>query len=256
MMAVLELENLEVRIGDNIICHDLALDLDGGDILGVLGRNGVGKTTLLHTIMDFRQPASGTIYIQDNNLQTLKRHQLARKVGLLFQDNDTSMPATVLETVLLGRHPYSKNLLWDSEQDIELCLETLVQLGLGTLENRQVSTLSGGEKQRLAIALLLAQNPTVFLLDEPSNHLDIDYQIKVLELLTDKINNKNAAMVMASHDINLVSRFCNHVLLLLGDGETIIGPTSSVLSSENLAHAFHCRIAHTQVNGRDYFVPD
>jgi len=254
-MSVLELQNLEVRIGDNIICHDLALDLKGGEILGVLGRNGVGKTTLLHTIIDFRQPASGIICIQGRNLQTLKRQQLAREVGLLFQESDTSMPATVLETVLLGRHPYSENLLWDSEQDIALCRDTLAQLGLGKLENRQVTTLSGGEKQRLAIALLLAQNPTVFLLDEPSNHLDIDYQIKVLELLTEKIKDNNAAMVMASHDINLVSRFCNQVLLLLGDGKALFGPTASVLNSENLEHAFHCRIAHTQINGRDYFVP-
>jgi len=255
-MAVLEIEHLEVRIGDKVICNDLELKLESGEILGVLGRNGVGKTTLLHTIMNFRTPTTGTIRIQGGELHTLKRQQLAREVGLLFQESDNSMPATVLETILLGRHPYSENLLWDSEQDVTLCRNTLNLLGLGTMESRQVATLSGGEKQRLAIALLLAQSPTVFLLDEPSNHLDIDYQIKVLELLAQRVKNNSAAMVMASHDINLVSRFCDHVLLLLGDGATLTGPTTSIMSTENLEHAFQCRIVHTKVNERDYFLPD
>lgn len=255
-MTVLKLENLNVTIGGRTICHDLSLSLNQGEILGILGRNGVGKTTLLHTIMDFRKPGSGNVRVRDSVVWALNRQQLAREVGLLFQESDNSMPATVLETVLLGRHPYSDNLLWDSKQDVALCRDVLTSLGLDELEYRQVSTLSGGEKQRLAIALLLAQNPTVFLLDEPSNHLDIDYQIRVLELLTEKIQEHRAVMVMASHDINLVSRFCNHVLLLLGNGETITGPTSEVLNSGSLQKAFHCRITHTQIAGRDYFVPD
>ena len=254
-MAVLELENLEVWIGKKSICHDLGLELESGEVLGVLGRNGAGKTTLLHTIMAFRPPANGSIRIQGIELKTLKRQQLARKLGLLFQESDNSMPATVLETVLLGRHPHSENILWDSEQDVTLCRDTLALLGLGTLEKRQVSTLSGGEKQRLAIALLLAQNPTVMLLDEPSNHLDIDYQIKVLELLTERSRTNSAAMIMASHDINLVSRFCNYVLLLLGNGEFLAGPAPDILNKENLELAFQCRITHTKVNNWDYFVP-
>jgi iron complex transport system ATP-binding protein len=255
-MTVLELDRLEIRIGDQVICHDLTLQLADGEVLGVLGRNGVGKTTLLHTLMDFRQPANGSVRIQGQELQRFERQQLAREVGLLFQESDNTMPATVLETVLLGRHPYSESLLWDSAEDLALCRNTLALLGLDELECRQVSTLSGGEKQRLAIALLLAQDPTVFLLDEPSNHLDIDHQIKVLELLTQKTRDNNAAMVMASHDINLVSRFCDRVLLLLGDGDTLAGPTSSVLNTDTLELAFQCRVAHTRIGGRDYFLPD
>ncbi|MBT8147754.1 MAG: ABC transporter ATP-binding protein [Gammaproteobacteria bacterium] len=254
-MAVLELKNLAARIGETVICHDLNIELNDGEVLGVLGRNGVGKTTLLHTIMNFHQPVNGSVQIKGNDIRTMKRQQVAREVGLLFQESDSSMPATVFETVLLGRHPYAENLLWDSEQDLAVCRDALALLGLESLANRQVSTLSGGEKQRLAISLLLVQNPAVFLLDEPSNHLDIDYQIKVLEILTQKVRTNRAAMVMASHDINLVSRFCNHVLLLLGDGEVLTGPAQEVLNTGNLERAFHCRITHTRLNDQDYFLP-
>ncbi len=255
-MVVLELERLEVRIGGKLICRDLDLQLTEGEVLGILGRNGVGKTTLLHSCMDFFPPASGNVRIHGANLQSLKRQQLARKIGLLFQESDSSLSATVLETVLLGRHPYSENIFWDSEEDIELCRITLALLGMDKLENRQVSTLSGGEKQRLAIALLLAQDPAVFLLDEPSNHLDIDFQIKVLDLITQRAKQNKAATVMASHDINLVSRFCDRVLLLLGDGEFLSGSTSSILNSNNLNRAFQCKIAQTQISGRNYYLPE
>ena len=98
-MAVLELKNLAARIGDTVICHDLNIELNDGEILGVLGRNGVGKTTLLHTIMNFHPPISGTVRLKNNDIRTLQRKQIAREVGMLFQESDTSMPATVLESI-------------------------------------------------------------------------------------------------------------------------------------------------------------
>ena len=254
-MSILELENLEIKIGDTVICRELSLLLEGGRLLGILGRNGAGKTTLLHTIMGFRPFQHGAIRIQQEDLHAIPRQQLATKIGLLFQESENSLPATVLETVMLGRHPHSENLLWDSPADVAYCRETLSQMGLGSLENRQVSTLSGGEKQRLAIALLLAQNPKVLLLDEPSNHLDIDYQIKILSLLHEKSRKQNAAMIIASHDINLVSRFCDDVLLLLEDGNAITGPIAEVLDTQNLERAFGCKVECVQVSGHHYYLP-
>jgi len=254
-MALLELEALRVEIGEQVICHDLSLPLNSGEFLGILGRNGTGKTTLLHTVMGFHAATGGNIRLGDIDISNITRRQLARELGLLFQEADNNMPATVLETVLLGRHPYSQNLLWDSEADIKLCRETLALVGLADLQRRQVSTLSGGEKQRLAMALLLAQSPKILLLDEPSNHLDIDYQIRMLELLSGEVRSSNGAIMMASHDINLVARFCNQTMLLLGDGEILTGPTDEVLTADNLELAFQCRIATVRHNSRNYFFP-
>ena len=254
-MAILDIEKLAIRIGDKLICRDLSIRLNSGELLGILGRSGVGKTTFLHTLMGFHRQQAGTIRIQDQDLQSIPRHQLAKQIGLLFQQSESNMPATVLETVLLGRHPYSENLLWDSAEDVALCRETLKLLGLGQVEDRQVSTLSGGEKQRVAIALLLAQNPKVSLLDEPSNHLDIDYQIKILNHLTEKSKTQNTSMVLASHEINLISRFCDQVLLLLGDGEVLCGRTQEIMTTDNLELAFGCNVEHVMINERDYFLP-
>jgi len=254
-MKLLELDNLSVRIGSQSICRNFNLDLAAGQILGVLGRNGIGKTTLLYALMGIRSAEHGTIKLAGTEVRQMTRRDHARFMGMLFQENDNSMPATVLETVLLGRHPYAENLLWDSAEDMALARETLRLLGLENLEQRQVATLSGGEKQRLAIAMILAQDPQLYLLDEPSNHLDIDFQLKILQLLQSRIVEREAAILMASHDINLISRICDRVMLILGDGEIIEGPTGSVLTKDNLQRAFHCRIAQTELAGHRYFVP-
>jgi len=254
-MAALELVKLRVKAGNRLVCQDLNLCLGSGQMLGILGRNGVGKTTLLHTIMGFRKPEAGLIRFGAVDSATLSRRQLAREVGLLFQESDSSLPATVLETVLLGRHPYADNLLWDSEEDVALANRTLSLLALTELRARQVSSLSGGEKQRLAMALLMAQSPRLYLLDEPSNHLDIDFQLKILELLTTQVRSEHRGLVMASHDINLVARFCDRVLLLLGDGLFVEGPTPAVLEECLLERAFSTRLQRIEHNGRDYFLP-
>ncbi len=254
-MNLLELDALRISIGGQLVCNDLDLKLGGGQVLGILGRNGSGKTTLLHTIMGFHNPDSGLIRVSGSTLDSLSRKDLARQVGLLFQESDSSMPATVLETVLLGRHPYSSNPWWDSANDLSLARQTLGLTGLAELAQRQVATLSGGEKQRLAVALLLVQNPRIFLLDEPSNHLDIDYQIRILDLLAQRMEEERAGLVMASHDINLVARFCDRVLLLLEKGEFLEGPTQAVLNSHNLERAFRCQIIKIVANERNYFLP-
>ena len=178
-MDLLQFSALQITIGEHLVCRNLDLRLGAGERLGMLGRNGVGKTTLLHTIMGFHKQDAGSVLLNGSPQGSRSRRQLARQVGLLFQESENSMPATVLETVLLGRHPYSDNFLMDSAEDLSMARDALEQVGLESLADRQVGTLSGGEKQRLAIALLLLQNPRLLLLDEPSNHLDIDNQIQV-----------------------------------------------------------------------------
>jgi iron complex transport system ATP-binding protein len=254
-MSILNFESLTVEIGGQTVCRDLDLKVETQNVLGILGRNGVGKSTLLYTIMGFIPPASGKVKFQELEIQKYEPKNLAKKLGILFQENHSDLPATVLETALLGRHPHSENLLWDSPEDTKVTLETLDQLGLAQLSQRQISTLSGGEKQRLALASLMIQAPELYLLDEPSNHLDIDYQIKTLKHLKKKISQEKASVIMASHDINLTARFSDQILLLTENGQFLYGDTTEVLNEESLSQAYNCDICMVESAGEQYFFP-
>ncbi|MEX0619913.1 MAG: ABC transporter ATP-binding protein [Pseudohongiellaceae bacterium] len=241
-MALLSLQGVSVRVGGKTVCTGLDLELPAAHRLAVLGENGVGKTTLIHSIMGLHRIESGKIYIAGRNIADLSVRDRARQIGVLFQESPNAMPATVLETVMLGRHPHSRSLFQDDPEDITLAHAVLGSLGLDAMSDRQAATLSGGEKQRLAIAVLLVQSPRLFLLDEPGNHLDIAFQVKALQRVSDTVTKENAGLVMATHDINLAARYCETILLLLGHGRYLLGPRGKILTSENLSRAYQCEI--------------
>ncbi len=231
---MLETQQLDVSIADIAVCRSLDLSVEGGQCWAVLGRNGVGKTTLLHTLAGLREPERGEIRLQDQPISRLSRRSIARMLGVVFQDNEDPFPASVMETALIGRHPHLGNWRWERDEDKMQAMQALQHLGLEALADRPVSTLSGGERRRLAIATLLTQNPALALLDEPTNHLDLNFQVSVLELLT-KLCRRGQAMLIILHDINLALRFCDHLLLLLGNGRHMLGPTSSLGNADNLS---------------------
>lgn len=253
-MNILELESLQITLGDKLICRALSLTLSPGECMAVLGVNGVGKTTLLYSIVRLRRKSGGHIRILDQEVEQLGQAGLARRTGLLFQESAGTLPATVLETALLGRHPFHAGKFWDQPEDLEMAHKALTETGLQDLQDRQIQSLSGGERQRVAIATLLVQSPQLMLLDEPSNHLDIDSQIRLLALLQSDVRRRAGAMLMATHDINLAYRFCDSVLLMLREGEFILGEKSAVLTCENLSRAFGCRIESVDhATGKFYF---
>ena len=254
-MAFLELQSLTLRIGEKLLCTDLSLQLESNERWGLLGKNGAGKTTLLHSIIGLRPIESGNILIDGKSLQEIPRTELATKVGILYQQGMSSLPATVIETALLGRHPHVQSLLKDDPQDIEIAYQALRDLDLEEMAERQVDTLSGGEQQRLALALLITQTPKLFLLDEPSNHLDLAFQVKLLSVLESKLIEQSACLLMATHDINLAARFCDKIALFIDDSELITGTTDKVLTEENLSRAYQCKIRSIDVDGRKLFYP-
>ena len=222
-MAILQIQSLNLQIGSKTLCNDLTVQIGKHERWGLLGKNGAGKTTLLHALIGQRRANQGSIQIDGVSVYDLKQRELASKVGILFQHGIEALPATVFETVMLGRHPHTQSLLWDDQNDIEIAESALTAFDLDRLKNRAVDTLSGGELQRLALAMLLAQTPQLFLLDEPSNHLDVAFQVKLLTVLTNKVAETSASMIMATHDINLALRFCENIILLLKDGESLVG---------------------------------
>jgi len=238
-VSLLRADNLTVRIGVTTVCRDLIVSIEPGERWAVLGRNGAGKTTLLHTLAGLHTPESGAIILNQQSLTDLPRRTIARHIGILFQDHLDAFPASVLETVLAGRHPWLGALQWEGPADHAIARAALQAVDLGTLEDRSVATLSGGERRRLGIATLLAQEPELLLLDEPTNHLDIQYQIRLLDLLQEKTREKKRALVLVMHDLNLALRYCNRFLLLTGDGESIQGPAHTALTQTNLEHLYN-----------------
>ncbi len=253
--SILETCDLSLRIAECSVCEKLNLRVDEGQCLGILGQNGTGKTTLLHTLMHFMLPQSGEILFEGKNLNAWSRKALSTRLGILFQSSQDIMPSTVLETALIGRHPHLADWQWEDSKDILLARDALAEMGISHLAEREVGTLSGGERQRLAIATLLTQEPHLFLLDEPGNHLDIAFQIQSLTLLRHHVVNKRAGLCMATHDINLAARYCDQILLLLGNGEFVLGTCTEVLTEENLRRAFGCEIRQILVEGRHVFFP-
>ena len=253
-MRKLETRQLVIDIPDRADGTPLDLEIRAGQVWGVLGPNGAGKTTLLHTLAGLRRPRHGTVSLDGQPLARMRRREVARQLAVVFQDRQDGFPATVLETALIGRHPYLAP--WDLEtgEDVELARRALAAMELDGLEQRLVTTLSGGERQRLAIATALAQTPQIWLADEPTNHLDLRHQVSVMERLAEEARG-GRAVFLCLHDVNLAARWCDHLLLLYPDGRACWGEAEKMLEPSALEDLYGQPLVAARVNGSRVFVP-
>ena len=254
-MSILTIDSLDVSIAGKKICSGLDLKLEAGQVWAVMGRNGAGKTTLLHTIAGLRAADQGEIFLHQRPISGLKRRQLAQKIGLLLQHHDDVFPSTVLETVLTGRHPHLSDWEWESAEDKQRAMQALAHVQLEGMAGRSVDQLSGGERQRVALAMLLAQDPELFLLDEPNSHLDLHHQIHILDMLVEYVQSNERCIMMSLHDINLVSRYCDHVLMFTEDGQYYAGTTEELLKTDILEQVFLHPINTVEQQGYHYYFP-
>ena len=237
MTPVLATRGLVVTIAGIRVCASLDLAVLPGECWAILGRNGAGKTTLLHTLAGLRRADAGSIEIAGRPLAATAHREIARLRGLLMQDDSDAFPATVLDTVLVGRHPHLSRWQWESAEDVRVAREALAAADMAGTEARDVRTLSGGERRRVALAALLTQQPRLFLLDEPSSHLDLAHQVALLDRLVATVRPADKALIMVVHDVNLAARCCDHVLLL-ADGEAHAGRAAELLTAERLSEIY------------------
>lgn len=237
MSAVLACRALTVAVPGRRLVEGLDLDLCGGRVLAVMGRNGAGKTSLLHALAGLREPQAGDVRVQGRARREHSRRELGRLVGLLPQSSEDPFPGSVLETVLTGRHPHIDFWGWEGAQDHAAARACLSAVGLADLSARDVGTLSGGERRRLAIATLLAQDPWACLLDEPLDQLDPQHQLEVLALLR-TLAERGRAVAFTVHDPGVAARHADDALLLQGDGRWRCGPVGEVLDARALGELY------------------
>ena len=209
---------------------DVSLEVQRGELVGVLGPNGSGKTTLLKVLAGTLTPESGSVFLDGRPLGEWSRRHVARHVALVPQETHAPFDFTVLDIVLMGRYPHLGPFTLEGPDDLVIARRALDSTGTVAFEHRSFNTLSGGEKQRVVIASALAQSPQLLLLDEPTASLDIGHEIEVQQLLRDLNADSNVTMVLSTHDLNLAAALC-HRLVLLKDGQVLdAGPTERVLT--------------------------
>jgi iron complex transport system ATP-binding protein len=244
---------LDVSVPGRELVRRLDVNCASGEILAILGRNGAGKTLTLHTLAGLRDITQGDVSLNGTDIRALSRRAVAQTLALLPQDADDLFPASVYDTVLIGRHPHIEPLRLESAEDHDIGRRCLRELDLEGLADREVTTLSGGERRRLAIAQTLAQTPQTYLLDEPLNHLDPQHQLEVLDLFHAKARG-GASVVATLHDVNLAMRYADRCLLLFGDGRWQIGDSREVLTAETLSALFNVRMQPVTWDGMTQFV--
>lgn len=251
--ATLASRSLGIRAGARQLVSELSIEFRAGELTAILGRNGCGKTLTLHTLAGLRPPDQGVVRLEGASLAQLRRRAIARKLGLLMQDLEDAFTTTALESVLVSRHPHLATWQWETAEDERLALEALKRVQMEDFAARTTDSLSGGERRRVAIAALLAQAPQVFLLDEPTNHLDPHHQIAVLEVFREQAS-AGRTVIATLHDPTLAARFADRVILLMGDGRWIAGPTSETLTSQALSELYRTPMIEVAAPGRRIFI--
>lgn len=229
---------LDVSIGGKPVCRGLDLGVATGSRWAILGVNGVGKTTLLTTLAGLRAPDAGEILLDGAPLHAMAPRQRALRLGLMTQEDSfhiSDPETTALEVALLGRLPHQDWWRAETAHDVALARTALAAVGLPDIAARRAAQLSGGERRRLALAALLAQEVPLCLLDEPTSHLDLHRQIAFMDLL---VGWSERTLLMTLHDVNLAARYCTHALLLFGDGAWCAGPVAEMLSAEALTRLY------------------
>ena len=255
---ILQARNLTLQYPGKILCRDLNLTVNRGEFWAILGENGCGKTTLIHALGGLHNTDSindDTVVVDGKAPRNWSRRDLARNLGILLQEEPGEFWGNVYEYVLLGRHPHVRNIFGRVDGDQDIASRAIERMELTGLAHRSLGMLSGGERQRARIALLLAQSPRCYLLDEPLQHLDLRHQLLVMTLFSE-LARQGSALMMVLHDISWASRFCDHVLMLFDNGRTMAGNTEALLNRPNLEMLYHCNMNEFAVGLARHFVPE
>jgi iron complex transport system ATP-binding protein len=239
---LLSIDDVTIRYEARTVLRHISLDVNAGEVLALIGPNGVGKSTLIRACGGSLKPIGGRIAIDGQDTYRLRVEDRAKLIAVVPQAVRLPDTFTVFETVLMGRTPYLGWLGRESEKDRSAVQAALDRTSTLDLADRPIGELSGGEQQRVLIARALAQSARILLLDEPTAHLDLKHQANILSLVCDLAHEENYAVLIALHDLNLAAQYADRVALLSNGAVGAIGTPEEVLTEENLSPAYGLRI--------------
>lgn len=232
----------ERRRAGSFALGGLAFALEAGEILGVIGPNSAGKTTLIRLLTRVLEPARGEIRLDGRPLARLTRWELARQVAVVPQELPPALPFSVEQLVLMGRYPHAPGRFFESEADLAVARQAMARTGVLDLARAPVDGLSGGERQRAVLARALAQEPRLLVLDEPTAHLDLRYQVECVALMRRVNREHGTTILLVSHDLDLAAEVCDRLLLLSAGHVVSLGTPAEVLDERRLAEVYGCAL--------------
>ena len=248
---ILSVEGLEFSYPRHKVLKDVSCSLEKGECLAILGTNGTGKSTLLKSINRILKPEKGTVTIDGDVVQTMKRTKLAQKIGYVSQSNQ-SFRTTVFDTVLIGRKPYIK--LDVTKKDLDIVNKAIEMMELEEYSLRYIDELSGGEFQKVIIARALAQEPDILMFDEPTSSLDLKNQLEVINIIKKVVEEKGISAIVTIHDLNLALRFADK-FILLKDGKIYAAGGMEIITPKNIEKVYSVPVIITKVENKSVIVP-
>ncbi|NWF92489.1 MAG: ABC transporter ATP-binding protein [Syntrophaceae bacterium] len=248
---MIEVNGISFRYQKDWVLRDISFQIGKGEFVGVIGPNGSGKTTLLKILSRLLSPQQGEVLFELVPLRRMGRADIAKRIAVVAQEAYSLFPFSVAEIVLMGRSPYLGALIFESRRDLEIAERAMEWTDVLSLSERSIDELSGGERKRVFIARALAQEPEVILLDEPTANLDIHHQIEFLDLILSLNRERGLTIIMATHDINVASEFCDRLILLRRGEIHRMGVPQEVITKETIEMVYGCEVwvDHHPVSG-------
>lgn len=256
-MPALTANDLTLSYGNTIIIEELQVEIPKGEVTVFIGPNGCGKSTLLRSLARLLKPKSGSVILDGEDISKMRTKDVAKKLAILPQGPTAPEGLTVYELVKQGRHPYRKMVKQWSQQDERAVQHALESTNMLSLADRSVDSLSGGQRQRAWIALTLAQETDIILLDEPTTYLDMAHQVDILDLLFELNEKDKRTIIMVLHDLNLASRYAHHIVALKNKQVFAQGKPEEVITDQLVHCVFEmkCNIICDPIFGTPMCIP-